>query len=323
VDHCCELLRTKLEIDLRDVVYPDEEGVETATRLMTQTAITQPALFVVEYALARLWMAGVRPAAMIGHSIGEYVAACLAGVFSLEDVLPLLAARGRLMQNLPGGVMLAVLSPQREIQSLLGDRLSLAAVNAHSLCVVSGPRDAVEALESKLADKGMHCRRLHASHAFHSEMMDPILAPFAERVSKVNLNPPKLPYISNVSGSWITAVEATSPSYWARHLQQTVRFAEGLNELSKEPNQILLEVGPGQTLSSNAKRHRDKASGQLMLSSLRHSHDRGSEVACLLNTLGQLWIAGTRVNWPGFSAGGTTSAGDITDLSVRASTILD
>ena len=305
VDHCATLLRPHLQIDVREVLYPRAESAATASHLMQQTAITQPALFVIEYALAQLWMAwGVHPTTMIGHSIGEYVAACLAGVFSLEEALALLAARGRLMQHLPGGAMLAVLLPPQEIQSLLGDCLSLAAVNAPFLCVVSGPTDAIEELERALAEKGNHCRRLHASHAFHSEMMEPILEPFAAHVSAVNLQPPKIPYLSNVTGTWITTAEATSPGYWARHLRHTVRFAAGLHELLQEPHSILLEVGPGQTLSALAQRQRDKNSGQMVHSSLRRAPEQGSETAFLLHTLGQLWLAGIPVDWSGFSAGG-------------------
>jgi phthiocerol/phenolphthiocerol synthesis type-I polyketide synthase E len=210
VDLCSELLRPHLKIDLRDVIYPNAESAETATHLMRQTAITQPALFVIEYALAKLWMAwGVQPEAMLGHSIGEYVAACLAGVFALEDALGLVAARGQLMQHLPGGAMLAVPLSHQEVEPLLGDHLSLAAVNAPFLCVVSGPTDAVEGLESLLTAKGRHCRRLQTSHAFHSEMMEPILEPFAQRVSTVNLHPPQIPYLSNVTGTWITVAEAS------------------------------------------------------------------------------------------------------------------
>jgi len=303
VDHCSELLRPHLKIDLRDVLCPSQERTEAATQLMQQTAITQPLLFVIEYALAKLWMAwGVHPTAMIGHSIGEYVAACLAGVFSLEEVLALLAARGRLMQNLPGGAMLAVLLPQQEIQPLLGDRLSLAAVNAPFVSVVSGPTDAVEGLESVLAEKGKHCRRVQTSLAFHSGMMEPILEPFAEHVRAVNLKAPKIPYVSNVTGTWITAAEAISPSYWVRHLRNTVQFADGLQTLWKEPDRIFLEVGPGQTLSTFARRHRDNRSGRIVFSSLRPLNDQGSEMAFLLDTLGHLWLTGAHVDWSGFSA---------------------
>ena len=253
--------------------------------------------------MAKLWMAwGIHPQAMIGHSIGEYVAACLAGVFSLEDALALVAARGRLMQQLPGGAMLAVPLPEQEVHPLLDQNLSLAAINGPSLCVVSGPTAAVEALQDRLTEQGVSCLRVHTSHAFHSAMMDPILEPFTEHVQAVNLEPPKIPYVSNVTGTWMTAAEATSPSYWARHLRHTVRFAAGLHELLKEPDRILLEVGPGRTLSTFAGRHPEKAAGQVVLSSLRHPQDQASDVAFMLNTLGQLWLAGIPVEWSGFYA---------------------
>ncbi|MGH7834653.1 MAG: phosphopantetheine-binding protein [Candidatus Binatia bacterium] len=188
------------------------------------------------------------------------------------------------------------------MRPLLGERLSLAAINESCLCVVSGPTAAVEVLQGRLAEQGLPCRRLHASHAFHSEMMDTILEPFADEARRVKLKPPAIPYVSNVTGAWITAAEATSPSYWVRHLRRTVRFAEGIENLLKEPNRILLEVGPGRTLSASVKRYRVKASGRVALSSLRRLHDRGSESEFLLQTLGELWLAGKQVNWVGFSA---------------------
>jgi acyl transferase domain-containing protein/thioesterase domain-containing protein/acyl carrier protein len=303
VDTCSELLTPHLGLDLRQLLYPHPEQASGPTQQLQQTWITQPALFAIEYALAQLWMEwGIHPQAMIGHSIGEYVAACLAGVFSLEDALALVAARGRLMQQLPGGAMLAVPLPEQEVQSLLHKKLSLAAINGPSLCVVSGPTDAVEAWQSRLTEQGVSCLRVHTSHAFHSEMMEPILEPFAEQVNAVNLEPPKIPYISNVTGTWITAVEATSPSYWTRHLRKTVHFAAGLHELLQDPGRILLEVGPGRTLSTLAGRHPQKATGQVVLSSLRHPQDQVSDVAFLLHTLGQLWLAGLQVDWSGFYA---------------------
>ena len=303
IDLCSELLKPHLELDLREVFYPSEEQTEEATQLLLQTAITQPALFVIEYALAKLWMQwGVHPQAMIGHSIGEYVAACLAGVFSLEDALALVAARGRLMQRLPAGDMLAIPLSEKEVQPLLGKQLSLAASNGPSLCVVSGSPDAVEQLSSKLTEQGVECRRLQTSHAFHSEMMEPILEPFMEQVKKVNLKPPKISYVSNVTGTWITAAEATDPSYWAKHLRASVRFEEGLHELLKEPERVLLEIGPGRTLSTLARRHPDKGTEQVVLSSLRHPHEQHSDVEFLLKTLGQLWLAGVQVDWSGFYA---------------------
>ncbi|MCL1472482.1 type I polyketide synthase [Argonema antarcticum] len=303
IDLCSDILQPHLGIDLRHVLYPNEAQAEAATNQLKQTAITQPALFAIEYALAKLWMSwGVNPVSAIGHSIGEYVAACLAGVFSLEDALSLVAARGKLMQQMPGGSMLAVPLPEQEIQPLLGDKLDLALINGTSAIVVSGTNDAIDELQQKLLEKGIDCRRLHTSHAFHSRMMEPILEPFIELVKKIKLNSPKIPYISNVTGTWITATEATNPSYYAQHLRQTVRFAEGLQKLCKEPNQILLEVGPGRTLNTLAKQHPDKVSEQVTLSSLRHPQDQQSDENFLLTTLGKLWLAGVQIDWSNFYA---------------------
>jgi len=301
VDLCTALLKPHLGLDLRDLLYPAEEGAAEASGQLRQTYITQPALFVIEYALAKLWMEwGVRPQAMIGHSIGEYVAACLAGVFSLEDALALVAARGRMMQSLPGGAMLSVPLPENEVRPLLNEKLSLAVINAPTLCVVSGPPDAVDELEGQLTDKGLVYRRLHTSHAFHSRMMEPILRPFIKRVAQLDLHPPRIPFISNVTGTWITADEAMDPHYWATHLRQTVRFADGIGELLKESARILLEVGPGRTLSTLARQHPDCTSDRAVLSSVRHPKDQQSDVAFLLNTLGKLWLAGGKVDWSGF-----------------------
>jgi phthiocerol/phenolphthiocerol synthesis type-I polyketide synthase E len=302
VDLCCDLLQPHLALDLRSVLYPGEGAdLEAAAEQLKQTAITQPALFVIEYALAQLWREwGIEPQAMVGHSIGEYAAACLAGVFSLEDALSLVAARGRLMQGLPGGSMLAVLLPEKEIAPFLDETLSLAVINGPSLCVVSGEKEAIEGLEKQLSNKQVHCRHLRTSHAFHSKMMDPILDAFTEQIRQVRLNPPQIPFVSNVTGTWITSDEAVSPSYWAKHLRQTVRFSDCLQELSKEPSRVLLEVGPGHTLSTLARQHPDVTKEQIVLSSTRHPKEQKSDVAFILNTLGRLWLAGIQVDWSGF-----------------------
>ncbi|BDI19704.1 hypothetical protein ANSO36C_55060 [Nostoc cf. commune SO-36] len=297
IDLCCELLQPHLGLDLRTVIYPNESDSKAAVEKLQQTAITQPALFVVEYALAKLWMSwGISPNAMIGHSIGEYVAASLAGVFSLEDALALVAMRGRLMQQLPAGAMLSVSQSEAEIKTLLNENLSLAANNAPSLCVVSGTHEAVDTIHQKLTALGVESRRLHTSHAFHSAMMEPIMEPFIKEVKKVKLNPPQLPFISNVTGTWITAEQATDPNYWAKHLRQTVQFAAGISALQQESNPILLEVGPGRSLSTLAKKHSDSPG----LCSLRHPQEKQSDVAFLLNTLGKLWLYGVQIDWSGF-----------------------
>lgn len=304
IDLCAEILQPHLGLDLRDLLYPDQDQAEEATELLKQTSMTQPALFVIEYALAQLWMSwGIHPAATIGHSIGEYVAACIAGVFSLEDALSLVAARGKMMQQMPPGSMLAVPLSERELQPYLGNGLSLALINGPSRCVVSGTGEAIDGLEKQLAAQGVEGRRLHTSHAFHSEMMEPVLDAFAALVKKVTLNPPEIPYVSNVTGTWITAEQATDPNYWAKHLRQTVRFAEGLQKLFQDGEQILLEVGPGRTLSTLALQHPEKSSEQVVLTSVRHPQDSQSDLAFLLNTLGKLWLAGVQVDWSGFYEG--------------------
>ena len=308
VDRCSELLKPHLNFDLRSLLYPSEAQAETAAEQLKQTYLAQPALFVIEYALAQLWMAwGVRPVAAIGHSIGEYVAACLAGVFSLEAALELVAIRGRLMQQLPAGAMISVLLPEAEVRSLLNAELSLAATNAPSSCVVSGSLSAVNALENRLAERGLDYKRLHTSHAFHSQMTDPILEVFAEKVKKVKLTPPQIPFISNVTGTWIADAEATDPNYWVKHLRQTVRFSDGIVELLQESERILLEVGPGRVLSTFAKRHqvRDRPShspesDRTIVTSMRHPNEQQSDIAFLLKALGRLWLAGVEIDWSSF-----------------------
>jgi acyl transferase domain-containing protein len=230
------------------------------------------------------------------------VAACLARVFALEDALALVAARGRLVQKQPGGAMLAIRLPEQETKPLLGRRLSLAAVNGPALCVASGTFDAIEVLEKRLHDRNAACRRLQTSHAFHSEMMKPVLHVFMTKVRKTALNSPQIPYVSNLTGQWITAPEATNPNYWAAHLRQTVRFADGLAELARGQKGILLEVGPGQTLTTLARQHPAASAGQVVVASLGHAREKPLVQASMLNALGRLWLAGLAVPGPGFCA---------------------
>jgi len=299
VNRCCELLKPHLQLDLRTVLYPSEEKAQAVTQKLQQTAITQPALFVIEYSLAKLWMAwGVHPEMMIGHSIGEYVAATLAGVFSLEDALAIVATRGKLMQQLPDGAMLSIGLPEKEVQQLLEDEVSLAASNSPSSCVVSGSMQAIDQLQQELQQIGVSCRRLHTNHAFHSPMMSPIIESFVQFLQKVKLNPLKIRFISNVSGTWIATAQATDPNYWAQHLREPVRFCEGITELAKTPETLFLEVGPGRTLSTFVKQHQKEESP--VLTSLRHPQEQESDVAFLLKSLGQLWLFGVKVDWSGF-----------------------
>jgi acyl transferase domain-containing protein len=301
VDHCAEVLQPLMGIDIRNVLYPSAQRTEEATHQLKHTAIAQPAIFVIEYALSQLWMEwGMIPQRMIGHSIGEYTAACLAGVFIVEDALALLAARGRLMQHLPNGAMLAVTLPETELAPLLSREVSLAAVNGPSSCVVGGTREHVEAVARKLQQKEIGYRYLHTSHAFHSSMMEPILGAFEEEVKKVRLRVPRIPFLSSPTGTWITAEQATDPSYWTMHLREAVRFCDARKELAQLSDHILLEVGPGNTLTTLAKHPSYGATNQVVLSSLGHVLEDHQDVASMLNTLGRLWLEGVTVDWRGF-----------------------
>ena len=307
VDICADILQPHLNLDIRHILFPKEQLLETALSELQQTAITQPALFVIEYALAQLWIEwGVHPEAMIGHSIGEYVAATIAGVFSLEDALAIVVIRGKLMQQLPNGNMLAIPLTQKEVQSLLdvhtGASVQIAAINSPSSCVVSGSSDAIASVQKQLSSQGIECRLLHTSHAFHSVMMEPILEPFVQAVKKVKLNPPRIRFISNVTGTWITDDEATNPNYWGQHLRQTVKFSSGISQLLEQFEGIFLEVGPGRTLSTLTTQHLKPEAKQLVLTSLRHVKEQQSDVSFLLQTLGRLWLSGVEIDWSGFYA---------------------
>ncbi|OQW95593.1 MAG: hypothetical protein BWK79_01925 [Beggiatoa sp. IS2] len=303
LDECAEILIPHLGFDLRQVLYPSVETAETATEKLQQTALTQPALFVIEYALAKLWTSwGIQPQAMIGHSIGEYVAACIADVFSLEDALALVATRGKMMQEMSPGTMLSISLPAAKVESLLGDQLALCVINAPSSCVVGGQTSEIAVLEQKLTEIGVDYQRLHTSHAFHSPMMEPLLESFTARVAQVTLHPPQIPYISNLTGTWIRPEEATDPAYWARHLRHTVRFADGIQLLLQDSQRVLLEVGPGRVLSGLARQQATQPMISTILTSVRHPHEEIADQAFILNTLGKLWLAGVPPDWTAFYA---------------------
>lgn len=300
VDRCAEILQPLLNRDLRELMYPAAD-IATAEIALKQTLYTQPALFVTEYALAKLWQSwGVQPTATIGHSIGEFVSACLAGVFSLEDALMLVAARGKLMWDLPGGSMLSVRLPAAEVEQQLTGTIAIAAVNSPTLCVVAGETAQIELFRSQLEAAQIACRELYTSHAFHSPMMDEIIAPFAEVVRRVKLSPPQIPFVSTVTGDWITHSQATDPLYWATHLRQTVRFADGIHTLWQQPNRILLEVGPRTTATTLARQQATDIQQQIAISSLTDRSDNSAELTALFQALGQLWLAGGSIDWHQF-----------------------
>ena len=298
VDQCAELLHQDLNFDIRTLLYPEPGQEETAAAELKKTIHTQPALFVVEYALAQLWMSwGLQPVALMGHSIGEFVAACLAGVFSLEDGLKLIAARGKMMWELPAGSMLSVRSGVEQVRPYLTDQLAIAAINSPSLCVISGPTPAIEALETTLNTEEMACKRLHTSHAFHSSMMDDMVAPFKSLCADISLSPPQIPFVSTATADWITEHQATDPQYWADHLRATVRFAESVQTLWQQPERILLEVGPRTTTTTLARQQIKDKHTQVAIASLSKTAVDQQEWMALTKALGQLWLAGVTLDW--------------------------
>jgi acyl transferase domain-containing protein len=289
-DRCAELLRPHLDRDLRDLRDAPAEEVN-------ETRHAQPLLFATGYALASLWMAwGIEPRAMLGHSVGEYVAAHLAGVFTLEDALMVVAARGRLMQAAPAGDMLAVNLSADTLSRRLPAGVEIAAINAPALCVVSGERAAIAAFAEELAKASIEHRALHTSHAFHSSTMESVLAPFREIVASVRLSPPMRRYLSNVTGTWILPEQATSPDYYAQHLRGTVQFAAGVERLVAEQC-VLLEVGPGNALASLARSTLGRESAARAVSSLPHPKEARGDVETMLAAAGRMWTLGTPIDW--------------------------
>ena len=303
IDWCCQLLKPLLGIDLRDVLFPQDAQLERAARELRRVSLALPTLFMTEYALAQLWKSwGVEPQMMIGHSLGEYTAACLAGVFSLEDALAVVVLRGQLFEQIPAGGMLSVPLSEPELLARLGPELSIAAVNALASCVVSGPVAAIEELETRLHQEQIECRRVPIDVAGHSILVEGILEAFTERLSQIRMQPPRIPFVSNVTGTWITPTEAVDPKYWARHLRMTVRFADGLTTLTGGQSCILLEVGPGHTLSGLARTSPEIAARSKAFPSLRHPRDPQSDVAFLTGTLGAVWANGGAVDWHAYHA---------------------
>jgi len=314
VEQCCAILQPHLGLDLRTLLYPEadrrpttddrrptlrHEPFPVVDSPLHATTLAQPAVFVVEYALAQLLIGwGVQPAALLGYSLGEYVAACLAGVLSLEDALTLVAGRARLIAALPDGAMLAVFLSEAEIGPFLRNGVDLALVNGPTSCVLAGPTGPIAALEQALAAQSVACRRVPTSHAFHSHMLAPIADDVTALARTLTLHPPRIPYLSNVTGTWITEAQATDPAYWAQHMIQTVRFAEGVAQLLATP-QACLEVGAGSALSSFVKGHpscgRDRFSQ--IIATLPAAHEPSAERAAILTTLGKLWLADVPIDW--------------------------
>ena len=298
VDECAEILKPILKEDIRDLIYPVDAGEKEATEKLKQTRITQPALFTIEYALFKLWEAWeIKPNALVGHSIGEYVAACAAGVFSLADALKIVAKRGELMQSLPEGSMASIPLPEAEVLKFLNEQISVSVINTPHITVVSGETKAIEELIDTLKKQDIEAKLLRTSHAFHSVMMDPILKEFSDFLERVTFNTPTIPFVSNVTGGWINSEQAQSPQYWADHIRNTVRFSDNIATLCENENHIFLECGPGQTLTSFVRQHPQRNKTQAVIASTRHPKEEESDNRIINKALGALWLADFPIEW--------------------------
>ena len=295
VEECLALLEREHADRVRALLLAAMTDAAAAATL--QEPLTGlPALFITQYAQAHLWMHwGVEPAGLIGHSMGEYTAACLAGVFSLADALALVTTRARLFETVAKGAMLSVPLGASELAPLLGTELSIAAANGPMLSVASGPVAAIERLMRTLSARGVESSRLRINVAAHSQLLEPILPEFHAFVRRLDLRPPVIPIASNLTGTWMTEADATDPEYWVRHLRQTVQFSDGLGALTRGDTSVLLEVGPGRTLATLARQQ--GGSAPVTVTSMPHPDEQVDSAAYMLASLGRLWIAGIEVDW--------------------------
>lgn len=297
-DLCADLYKKYSGEDLRDIIYRDN------TNLVKQTQFSQPALFAFEYALAKLLMSwGLEPHAMIGHSLGEYVVACIAGVISLDDCIKMIHYRSFLMQKQVKGSMMVVATNEDALKEWImpyKQSLCLAVVNGPNLCVVSGEDEAIMILRSKLLKEDIFCRKLVTSHAFHSMMMEPMMEEYAEIIKDITFNKPQMPYISSVTGKWITDDEVMNIEYWVNQIRATVRFSDGVQELLKEENTVILEVGPGNSLTTIVKQHLSADSHQQVIASVDALNGKRSSIEALMKAVAQLWTAGITIRWEAF-----------------------
>ncbi|WP_296676786.1 non-ribosomal peptide synthetase/type I polyketide synthase [Novosphingobium sp.] len=297
IDAGCDLFAARAGSDLRALLL-DGAGGDAAADRLRQTANAQPALFITQHALAQLWLArGVRPSAMIGHSIGEFVAATLAGVMRFEDALALVIRRGELMQSVAPGSMLAVRASEDILAPLLSQQTDIAAINAPELCVAAGPDQAIAELEARLEAAGIETRQLHTSHAFHSAMMDPVVAALEQLASTFCYAEPHTPYVSGVTGDWAGSPDTASGGYWARHCRAPVRFAAALATVVGDARPVLLEVGPGRALSTFATQGIERTSYTAVVQSMPDSGDAERDRQTFYSAAARLWACGADPDW--------------------------
>ncbi|MDQ1354872.1 MAG: hypothetical protein QG657_5181 [Acidobacteriota bacterium] len=305
LDRCFNIIKREAGFDIKEILYPGENpgAHENSINLPTNASLVN---FIIEYTLAKLLSTlGITPYAMIGYSFGEYVAACLAGVFSLEDGLKLVIDRGKLMSKTLPAVMLSVPLPENEIELLLKDHpgISLAIINGSS-CVVAGEQEAIRTFEAQMRARRLVCVPVNMAHGVHSPLMEPIRDELENRVREIKLESPRIPYISNVSGSWISVQQATDPRYWGEHICSTVRFSQGLGELAKKHDAVFLEIGPGRVLGNiiqqqmrPANEDRDQDPGPKIINTIKHQQEKMSDDYFLLSRLGELWLYGISLDW--------------------------
>jgi acyl transferase domain-containing protein/thioesterase domain-containing protein/acyl carrier protein len=297
MDQGLEILQPKLDYDIRTLWLPEPGQEAEADARLTTPSVQLPLIMITEYALAQLWISwGVEPAALVGHSMGENTAACVAGVMSFEDCIGLVHLRGQLFDSVPAGGMLSVPLPADELLPLLGNDLDLGAVNAPGLSIATGPQAALDALAEQLQAQDIDCQRIQIDIAAHSRMLEPILKDFGDYLRSITLNVPQIPFPSNRSGTWITAEEATDPEYWVGHLRNTVHFADCITTLAENPERIFIEVGPGKALASLTGQH-NKVDANQVIGSLRHPQDDIADDAYFLAMLGRVWALGGEFDW--------------------------
>ncbi|SHH54662.1 type I polyketide synthase [Cognatishimia maritima] len=285
------------DYDAKALWLANDMSREAAEAELKRPSVQLPLIMIVEYALAQLWQSwGVTPKALVGHSMGENTAACLAGVLSFEDCIGLVYLRGQLFERVPAGGMLSVPLSRAALEPMLGDDLDIAGENAPELTVVTGPDAALEVLQQSLAAQDIEAQRIPINIAAHSRMLEPILKDFGDYLSSIKLSPPQIPIISNRSGQALSTEEATSPDYWVRHLRGTVRFSDCISELARVPGRIFLEVGPGKALSSLAGMHADVGQGR-SISTLRHPEQEIADDLYFMSVLGRLWACGGQFDW--------------------------
>ncbi|CAN5459405.1 hypothetical protein BH11PSE11_BH11PSE11_03490 [soil metagenome] len=301
MDSCAALFKKKMGLDVLELIYCEQDQVAANTDILQRPKNFFAALFAIEYSLAQLWMSwGVKPDALIGHSLGEYIAACIAGVFSLNDAVDIICFRGELFEKIEKGAMFSVTLPAGEAQKLLIDGVSIATINDPGRCVVAGTFAPMQAFEQILKERGVEFKRLLIDTAGHSPMVDSVLEEFGRFLARVKFNKPTIPLISNISGDWVDPAEVCTASYWKKHLRQTVRFSDGVATLLKEPNSLFLEVGPGNALCSFVRTQVAPNSETVLLNSLRHVQEEKDDAAHLLETLGKLWLTGAEIDWKAF-----------------------